>query len=254
MRVRVRRVAVAAVAVAAVASGVVITSSSSTLAANKSLDGASADPACASPDDRCITAIAYADPAKMTVSTDGDRVVYQWDPTAIASSESLASPLTVAEAQQRAADSARSRGLEIRQPAPPSASSARAADPRASQKMRASASQYSGMCVGSASRPRIVSLGGTSYHMHAESSQYCNGNVSTHALYTAVYRDNVNRNADSDLGFNGESIATDAYVTCYNLGDIHTWWNYSDFSATTTSGTFVQGPAGFFQPVDHHCT
>lgn len=73
------------------------------------------------------------------------------------------------------------------------------------------------------------------------------------SIITNEYRDNVNRVGDSAGGSSGQTIRTDAWITCYNLGDVHSWWNWSSFYGYV-GGILVQGPEGFFTVADHHCT
>jgi hypothetical protein len=195
--------------------------------------------------DGCVTAIRLVDPSsfKFAATAQGG-VEGTWDPSAAGITEQLASPETVSEAAAQAAANANAHGYTFTQGMPPAASIDRA-------RHSAKASSYGGGCNWSAG-VSMVSLGGNQYHMHAKSTQICFG-VDNHAIATSLYRESTWKANDVASGFSGYSIATDAYATCTNLGNVHTWWNWSDFYAYS-NGVLQQGPEGYFAPVDHHCT
>jgi type IV pilus biogenesis protein CpaD/CtpE len=188
----------------------------------------------------CVTAIKFVAPSTIGYTTSAeDALSASWSPLAAGTTEGLSAPVPADEARVRAAAEASAHGLAF--------TAAAGVGHR-----RARTAQYSAVCVSTAYRPTIVHISGTTYHMHARSTQSCFG-VDEHFIYTAIYRANVNRAADSAYGFSGQGIGTDAWRTCYDLGDAHTWWNYSDFYAIVDN-EIVQGPVGFFEPVSHHCT
>lgn len=193
----------------------------------------------------CITTIQYVDPSSFAMSQAGDAVAVSYSADAPSTFEQLPAAEPLEQAAAHAGSEALARGYAIR-----GSTTAKAAG--LGHRRGARAAGYSAYCTGLAYTPHIVSMGGNYYHMHAKSEQTCNG-MTSHFIYTNLYRDNVNRAGDSAQGTSGQQITTDAWISCYDLGDVHTWWNWSSFYGYVGS-TLIQGPEGFFTYADHHCT
>jgi hypothetical protein len=88
-------------------------------------------------------------------------------------------------------------------------------------RAQAHAADY-GFCVTHAYDPTIVHVSGSEYHMHAKSSQVCDGYVAYHGIYTYLYRNDTYMAGDSVQGFPFASIQTDAWAACSDHNYYHT--------------------------------
>jgi hypothetical protein len=193
----------------------------------------------------CIRAITYIDPASVRFTATPDALRVDWSINGPGATEQLPSPLPLGQARRRAAAKAVARGDAFGTSGGPRVRVVR------SHRVR-SAQSYGGACTGYAYRPSLVSLGGNKYHGHAQSTQTCFG-VSLHSVQTWLYIGPTPRRGDTEYGFNAEAINTNAWDTCYYSSSPHTFWNWSDFTAEATDGRLIQGPEGYYLPIDHHC-
>jgi hypothetical protein len=199
--------------------------------------------------DGCVTRVKFVDPSSFqtAVAPDGS-ASGTWSPSLAAPGpvEELDQPMPIAQVATQAASEAVARGYAYGRGHQPVATG--------SSLRNARSSDYVALCTYDPRRPLMVSVSSGYYHMHARSYQTCNG-VSSHSVITSLYRGSSDRADDGVDGGNGQRINTDAWAGCvYFANQVYTWWNWSDFWAHGPDGTFFQGPSGYFNPIDHHCT